>query len=696
MRKADLERFRFEGRRQGAGGKGGLLPIYSVVPVKGQRWLSLRHQQTRAMSLARALADDGRGPRTLAVIGAGLAGLTFAACYWHYRRKADTKVTVFERNPWTLWNLRGCRTRWVHPHFFSWPHLGWHVRHTLLPYLNWEAGSAHEVAKQLDAEWRRAETASKSGLTVKVDVQVTSCRPLEGQKLGVWYRSHGAPRNARNRVTVDALVLAMGPGLENRLNGALNHSYWHDDCVDRLDPYPPAGQPLHYVIAGSGDGALTDFLRSRLKHFVNHSEIARLAKEVSKPHVIQRAAGLEHSIEQFWDQVETRPRQERKPLNVEMQVLRKELQALEAATDDFRTSYVQPQLRRDTTANLLVQRVVKDKPSEVDGVPCDRDYLLNRNVAPIHRLLVSLVLTCDRAKAPPLLEYARYGKVQSGLVAASNAVAVQEQLCGRTWVAVEEQEGSGFAVTSDRLIARMGVNWTANPEAPAAPRALDFLDEKLRARPRWPRGSWDDPRWLHLAWTTPWKDLGRKPLEKPVLKVTQGRSAGPCDIRIGGTGKASIVISPRRDGTLVLAAPGRSPRRVLGPDDFPVVLLSEDLEDRRGVLLVRDLPPPPPSDASGRPLIDVHTVEGRLAALLGAELSALLVIPHGEPLGPGQWETWYLARLEEWRKALQLLMKSEPELLPKGLQLYVADGVPNRTTVQGWCEWELNDASTDT
>src|SRR5262245_48147354 len=97
----------------GVGHKG----VYVVGSLCTGERVAVSSQQTRAINLVHALFSEKRlekGSR-LCVIGGGAAGLTAAA----YAISLEAVVTVLESHD-LLWNLRGCRTRWLHPNLFRW------------------------------------------------------------------------------------------------------------------------------------------------------------------------------------------------------------------------------------------------------------------------------------------------------------------------------------------------------------------------------------------------------------------------------------------------------------------------------------------------------------------------------------------------------------------------------------------------
>jgi hypothetical protein len=281
--------------QRGEGHKG----VYVVGSLCTGERIAVSSQQTRAINLVHALFSERRlesGSR-LCVIGGGVAGLTAAA----YAISREAVVTVLESHD-LLWNLRGCRTRWLHPNLFRhWPHPQWKCTGTNFPVMNWYAGYADDVGeflhhKYLSFEALQAKRRSSRhlicpGHQIAHDIYVD--KGSGGLKVTWTPLKDGTGKTPRERCDVfDAVLIATGFGYEARSRDTEASLYWLDDTLERERPL---GRQMRYLISGTGDGGLTDLLRVRVKSFRHHhlrdclldvdmyaSEIAGRIKDIEK------------------------------------------------------------------------------------------------------------------------------------------------------------------------------------------------------------------------------------------------------------------------------------------------------------------------------------------------------------------------------------------------------------------------------
>jgi tetratricopeptide (TPR) repeat protein len=232
-----------------------------------ERRVTLYSQQVRALNLVHALFEHKRlrpGSR-LVVVGAGAGGLTVAAG----AALCGCEVTVLEQGPSLLPLLANNRTRWLHPHIYDWPTPGAESPSAGLPLLDWKAGKVFEVVEQLRTAWELLR--QKHGISVHLGAEdVTPAFDSKGdlERIG-WNDPEGntAPR------PVDALVLAVGFGVEPQEPEQGLLSYWQNDDLAQ-DIWLPPGGKARILVSGTGDGGLVDLFRAVLRDF-DHERVVR-------------------------------------------------------------------------------------------------------------------------------------------------------------------------------------------------------------------------------------------------------------------------------------------------------------------------------------------------------------------------------------------------------------------------------------
>ncbi len=233
-----------------------LVPGFPGVFVCGcfERWVSIQLQATRGHNLAWALIETKRlvqGQKT-AVIGGGFAGLSAAAALG----RKGIKVTLFERAPTLLATQRDNHTRWIHPHIHEWPRHGSRNPRAGLPLLDWHAGLAADMAAEVLSAF--AKETARSEIQVRCDARSTV--------LGAGPTISGEP--------FDAVVLALGVGVEKSFGALPLASYWTDADIGIVR----TGPVRHHLVTGIGEGGVIDTLYLRLAGF-SHAELAdRLAE----------------------------------------------------------------------------------------------------------------------------------------------------------------------------------------------------------------------------------------------------------------------------------------------------------------------------------------------------------------------------------------------------------------------------------
>lgn len=236
-------------------------------------------QQIRALNLAWAMIESKTVPtrqeptKSLAIIGAGFAGLTLAAAL--LQKKAALDITIFEERDTLLPLQQGSDSRWLHPQIYDWPAQGSETVAAMLPVLNWTAGRASDVVVQALSEWRSL-VKQELGCDRKIrlfcntrHLQIDCC-PTDAKKAQIeWVGEKREPADATTRSdeiavglseSFDFVVMTIGFGLE--IDAVA--SYWRNETVGQPSLRQPRGT---YVVSGQGDGALIDLLRLRISRY---------------------------------------------------------------------------------------------------------------------------------------------------------------------------------------------------------------------------------------------------------------------------------------------------------------------------------------------------------------------------------------------------------------------------------------------
>ncbi|WNG62044.1 hypothetical protein F0U59_50600 [Archangium gephyra] len=218
-------------------------------------------QQVRALNLLSALRETGKLPSgsSVAVIGGSVAGLTAAAA----AARLGCTVTLLEKHETLLPILRGNKTRWLHPHIYDWPREGAEDDEAELPLLGWRAAPAGDVVRQLEGAWQALPEQAR----ISTHLNVRSVELGQGRPRHVIWNAPGF-----NSKHFDVVILAIGFGLERKLENVPWFSYWDDNRLHQ----PSRNGPEHYLISGCGDGGLVDLLRVRLRDFRHESILQEL------------------------------------------------------------------------------------------------------------------------------------------------------------------------------------------------------------------------------------------------------------------------------------------------------------------------------------------------------------------------------------------------------------------------------------
>jgi hypothetical protein len=227
-----------------------------------ERGITLYKQQVRALNLVYALDGTGRLKKTVGVIGGGAAGATAAlgAATLGY------EVHLFEQRPMLFHLQQGCDIRWLHPHIYEWPAPETDSPYAGHPLLNWQFGTAAEVAARLQAEWdKERRNNDKLQLTLHRRASAHIAGTVATSVTVRWDNSEEQPRSGEK--PFDTVIVAVGFGVEKGVLERHAQSYWRNDSVNQPLPGIPSQRSANYFISGTGDGGLIDLLRVCVNDF---------------------------------------------------------------------------------------------------------------------------------------------------------------------------------------------------------------------------------------------------------------------------------------------------------------------------------------------------------------------------------------------------------------------------------------------
>lgn len=215
--------------------------LYCLGPFP--RRVSFSAQQYRALNLVWALHEERalQDPAEVAVIGAGLAGLTAAAAFVGY----GCKVDVYDQAATTMSRQRDTLHRLVHPSVNQWPEK--ELSHTTeFPFLEWYAGACNTIVENIAAQFD-----SLTGAKFFAKVEATDIVAVATDRLGLYVNPPRMPRP-----TYDLVLLAVGFGQEG--GGEFPAiDYWSPDALEASRQ----NGSIQYIVSGCGDGGVIDALR---------------------------------------------------------------------------------------------------------------------------------------------------------------------------------------------------------------------------------------------------------------------------------------------------------------------------------------------------------------------------------------------------------------------------------------------------
>jgi hypothetical protein len=222
-------------------------------------------QQLRAHNLVWALSvcSAAAVPKSIAIVGGGITGLTVASCV--LALFPDSEATLLEKR-WELCSLQlGCDTRWLHPKIYDWPEYGSRAQSAQLPVLDWTAGRASDVARNIVQKFGAFCEKNQARLRIIVGLRSIQIRASDRhiEWMGCKMSSDGTfsydnhPEGASEKF--DVIIAAPGYSLE-----ANTPLYWQNEQLSQ--PVLDGGQQ-NYLVSGYGDGAIVDLCRLTISRF---------------------------------------------------------------------------------------------------------------------------------------------------------------------------------------------------------------------------------------------------------------------------------------------------------------------------------------------------------------------------------------------------------------------------------------------
>jgi hypothetical protein len=246
--------------------------IYTIGMNAGV--VSFYSQQSRAFQLAvtldKAIPDASKPKLKVAVLGGGVAGVTF---WMAMQILGFEDSTIFEATHQLLNRQAKSTHRFAHPSINEWPNVGDGQRRfrstTAWPFANWYASTADDVVRQLrDDRLLQRLLVEKDALVKPNHVirQITDASTSSVLKLP---RGFGLPEVGVSFHTplgddtepFHLVVSALGYGYETDLGDSASKSYWWPDHIGHYSQERHEYGTHGMLVSGTGDGGLIDCIR---------------------------------------------------------------------------------------------------------------------------------------------------------------------------------------------------------------------------------------------------------------------------------------------------------------------------------------------------------------------------------------------------------------------------------------------------
>ena len=262
-------------------------------------------QQRRALSLVYAIHNDIRNSgdeqglegKNVAVVGAGLAGLTAAVAVAAYKGNA----WVLEKQKFAFESMIQATHRDIHPSLNFWPQETVSPS-TFLPFFNWHADSCDNVLEQIKREWDHfvdRGLAGIKGLVTECKVTKYEYRVPTTDGAGRYHIEAMLPDGKTlPKSEFDVLIFATGFGHEKSHKSVNDQSYWdpYSDSICAIQH--AADSPCkQYVVSGTGDGGVIEAIRLIYKIFEN-GKLESLMNTVLRDSKIKKIVkSVEHEVQ---------------------------------------------------------------------------------------------------------------------------------------------------------------------------------------------------------------------------------------------------------------------------------------------------------------------------------------------------------------------------------------------------------------
>lgn len=214
---------------------------------------------------------------SVAIIGGGIGGLT---CFLALHAMGFCNVHLFEMDSDLLSVQKDCFHRHGHPTAIDWPKEPV-ASTTDLPILNWGAGTAHSVTRQMQGDRFEAEFLAQKEATgfIHKSAWVEKMILADGAwELVVEPAKSGTEGMsiANDARTPNIIINAQGFGVDQNIEFSSTDSYWWEDNLANSLRERNRFNQKRFVVLGRGDGALIDFARAAIGQGIGPDWVAHM------------------------------------------------------------------------------------------------------------------------------------------------------------------------------------------------------------------------------------------------------------------------------------------------------------------------------------------------------------------------------------------------------------------------------------